>query len=157
MACLRCPLDAKADPVARLDVSVLQDNQAGRFCRWHLRPGRAREACQHRWQRGSFDASVTLAQLMDIADFGQIMPPKKYLARTQATFRTLCVYALRRLDALFIFFVDAVSEQQKAMTGRAELAYLSNPYRKLLEHIMQYYTILTALAGTMLVGLGCLP
>jgi len=100
---------------------------------------------------------VTLAQLMDIADAGQIMPPKKHLVRTQTTFRTLCAYALGRLDALFIFLVDAVSEEQKAMTGRAELAYLSNPYRKLLEHIMQYYTILTALAGTMLVCLGCLP
>jgi hypothetical protein len=42
------------------------------------------------------------------------------------------------------------------MTGGAELAYLSNPYRKLLEHIMQYYIILTALAGAMLVYLRCI-
>jgi uncharacterized protein (DUF1015 family) len=87
---LRCPADAKADPVARLDVSVLQDKLLAPLLgiddpRTSKRVdfvGGIRgpdELVKRVNAEGGVAFSmypVTLAQLMDIADAGQIMPPK---------------------------------------------------------------------------------
>jgi uncharacterized protein (DUF1015 family) len=87
---LRCPVDAKADPVARLDVSVLQDKLLAPLLgiddpRTSKRVdfvGGIRgpdELVKRINADGGVAFSmypVTLAQLMDIADAGQIMPPK---------------------------------------------------------------------------------
>ncbi|MBI5692714.1 MAG: DUF1015 domain-containing protein [Verrucomicrobia bacterium] len=87
---LRCPLDPKADPVARLDVSVLQDRLLApvlgiddpRTSKRIDFVGGIRgtgELVQRVDRDGGVAFSlypVTLAQLMDIADAGQIMPPK---------------------------------------------------------------------------------
>lgn len=87
---LRCPVDAKADPVARLDVSVLQDkllapllgiddprtSKRVDFVGGIRGPG---ELVRRVDADGGVAFSmypVTIAQLMDIADAGQIMPPK---------------------------------------------------------------------------------
>jgi uncharacterized protein (DUF1015 family) len=87
---LHCPADAKADPVARLDVSVLQDKLLAPLLgiddpRTSKRVdfvGGIRgpdELVKRVNADGGVAFSmypVTLAQLMDIADAGQIMPPK---------------------------------------------------------------------------------
>jgi uncharacterized protein (DUF1015 family) len=87
---LRCPAEAKADPVARLDVSVLQDKLLAPLLgiddpRTSKRVdfvGGIRgpdELVKRVNADGGVAFSmypVTLAQLMDIADAGQIMPPK---------------------------------------------------------------------------------
>jgi uncharacterized protein (DUF1015 family) len=87
---LRCPAEAKADPVARLDVSVLQDKLLAPLLgiddpRTSKRVdfvGGIRgpdELVKRVNAEGGVAFSmypVTLAQLMDIADAGQIMPPK---------------------------------------------------------------------------------
>jgi uncharacterized protein (DUF1015 family) len=87
---LRCPVDPKADPVARLDVSVLQDKLLAPLLgiddpRTSKRVdfvGGIRgpdELVKRVNAEGGVAFSmypVTLAQLMDIADAGQIMPPK---------------------------------------------------------------------------------
>ena len=87
---LRCPVDAQADPVARLDVSVLQDKLLAPLLgiddpRTSKRIdfiGGIRgtgELVQRVEAQGGVAFSlypVTIAQLMDIADAGQIMPPK---------------------------------------------------------------------------------
>ena len=87
---LRCPMDPGADPVARLDVSVLQNRLLAPILgiddprtskRIDFVGGirgtgelvRRVDAC------GGVAFSlfpVTIAQLMEIADAGQIMPPK---------------------------------------------------------------------------------
>jgi uncharacterized protein (DUF1015 family) len=87
---LRMPADAKADPVSRLDVSVLQD----KFLAPELGIEDVRTSKRIDFVGGirgpgelvkRVDADggvafsmypVTLTQLMDIADAGQIMPPK---------------------------------------------------------------------------------
>jgi uncharacterized protein (DUF1015 family) len=87
---LRCPADPQADPVARLDVSVLQDRLLGPILgiddprtskRIEFIGGiRGPEELVRRVDaRGGVAFSlypVTVSQLMDIADAGQIMPPK---------------------------------------------------------------------------------
>ncbi len=87
---LRCPAEAKADPVARLDVSVLQDKLLAPLLgvddpRTSKRidfVGGIRgpdELVKRVNADGGVAFSlypVTIAQLMDIADAGQIMPPK---------------------------------------------------------------------------------
>jgi uncharacterized protein (DUF1015 family) len=87
---LRCPVDPKADPVGRLDVSVLQDKLLAPLLgiddpRTSKRidfVGGIRgtgELVKRVDAEGGVAFSmfpVTLAQLMDIADAGQIMPPK---------------------------------------------------------------------------------
>jgi uncharacterized protein (DUF1015 family) len=87
---LRCPAETKADPVARLDVSVLQDKLLAPLLgiddpRTSKRVdfvGGIRgpdELVKRVNADGGVAFSmypVTLAQLMDIADAGQIMPPK---------------------------------------------------------------------------------
>ena len=87
---LRCPVDAKADPVGRLDVSVLQDKLLAPMLgiddpRTNKRidfVGGIRgtgELVKRVDAEGGVAFSlypVTLTQLMDIADAGQIMPPK---------------------------------------------------------------------------------
>ena len=87
---LRCPADAQADPVTRLDVSVLQDKLLAPllgvddprtskridFVGGIRGPG---ELVKRVDMQGGVAFSMyptTLAQLMDIADAGQIMPPK---------------------------------------------------------------------------------
>ena len=87
---LRCPAEAAADPVARLDVSVLQDKLLAPllgiddprtskrldFIGGIRGPG---ELVKRVDTQGGVAFSlypVTIAQLMDIADAGQIMPPK---------------------------------------------------------------------------------
>ena len=87
---LRCPLDPRADPVGRLDVSVLQDqllapllgiddprtSKRVDFVGGIRGPG---ELVKRVDAEGGVAFSlypVTLGQLMDIADAGQIMPPK---------------------------------------------------------------------------------
>ncbi len=87
---LKCPVDPKADPVGRLDVSVLQDrllapllgiddprtNKRIDFVGGIRGPG---ELVKRVDAEGGVAFSlypVTLQQLMDIADAGQIMPPK---------------------------------------------------------------------------------
>jgi uncharacterized protein (DUF1015 family) len=87
---LKCPVDPKADPVARLDVSVLQDRLLAPLLgiddpRTNKRidfVGGIRgtgELVKRVDAEGGVAFSlypVTLQQLMDIADAGQIMPPK---------------------------------------------------------------------------------
>jgi uncharacterized protein (DUF1015 family) len=87
---LRCPADPKADPVSRLDVSVLQDKLLAPLLgiddpRTSKRidfVGGIRgtgELVQRVNADGGVAFSlypVTIGQLMDIADAGQIMPPK---------------------------------------------------------------------------------
>ncbi len=87
---LRCPIDPQADPVARLDVSVLQDRLLAPILgiddpRTSKRIdfiGGIRgtgELVKRVDAQGGVAFSlypVTVAQLMDIADAGQIMPPK---------------------------------------------------------------------------------
>lgn len=87
---LRCAVDAKADPVARLDVSVLQDKLLAPLLgiddpRTSKRVdfvGGIRgtgELVKRVDSDGGVAFSmypVTIDQLMDIADAGQIMPPK---------------------------------------------------------------------------------
>jgi len=87
---LRCPLDPKANPVARLDVSVLQDKLLAPLLgiddpRTSKRidfVGGIRgtgELVKRVDSDGGVAFSMfptTVAQLMDIADAGQIMPPK---------------------------------------------------------------------------------
>jgi len=87
---LRCPVDPGSDPVARLDVSVLQDKLLAPllgvddprtskridFVGGIRGPG---ELVRRVVAQGGVAFSmypVTLGQLMDIADAGQIMPPK---------------------------------------------------------------------------------
>lgn len=87
---LKCPVDPKADPVSRLDVSVLQDQLLAPLLgiddpRTSKRVdfvGGIRgtgELVKRVDAEGGVAFSmypVTIAQLMDIADAGQIMPPK---------------------------------------------------------------------------------
>ena len=87
---LKCPVDPKADPVSRLDVSVLQDQLLAPLLgiddpRTSKRVdfvGGIRgtgELVKRVGAEGGVAFSmypVTIAQLMDIADAGQIMPPK---------------------------------------------------------------------------------
>ena len=87
---LRCPVDPKADPVGRLDVSVLQDKLLApvlgiddvRTSKRIDFVGGIRgtgELVKRVEADGGVAFSmfpVTLEQLMDIADAGQIMPPK---------------------------------------------------------------------------------
>jgi uncharacterized protein (DUF1015 family) len=87
---LKCPVDPKADPVSRLDVSVLQDKLLAPLLgiddpRTSKRidfVGGIRgtgELAQRVDADGGVAFSmypVTIGQLMDIADAGQIMPPK---------------------------------------------------------------------------------
>lgn len=87
---LKCPVDAKADPVARLDVSVLQDKLLAPLLgiddpRTSKRVdfvGGIRgtsELTQRVDAEGGVAFSMyptTVTQLMEIADAGQIMPPK---------------------------------------------------------------------------------
>lgn len=87
---LRCQAEPNADPVSRLDVSVLQDRLLGpvlgiadvRTSKRIDFVGGIRgtgELVQRVDAEGGVAFSmypVTLAQLMDIADAGQIMPPK---------------------------------------------------------------------------------
>lgn len=87
---LRCTAEAGADPVARLDVSVLQDKLLGPVLGIEdVRTSKridfvggirgAGELAKRVDAEGGVAFSmypVTLAQLMDIADAGQIMPPK---------------------------------------------------------------------------------
>ena len=87
---LRCPVDPNADPVGRLDVSVLQDqllapllgvddprtSRRVDFVGGIRGPG---ELARRVDTGGGVAFSlfpVTITQLMDIADAGQIMPPK---------------------------------------------------------------------------------
>jgi uncharacterized protein (DUF1015 family) len=87
---LKMPVDAKADPVARLDVSVLQDKLLApvlgiddpRTSKRIDFVGGIRGTGELE-KRVNADGGVsfsmypvTLDQLMDIADAGQIMPPK---------------------------------------------------------------------------------
>lgn len=87
---LRCPADSRAGPVARLDVSVLQDKLLAPILgiddprtskRIEFIGGirGAGELAKRVDTRGGVAFSmfpVTVDQLMDIADAGQIMPPK---------------------------------------------------------------------------------
>lgn len=87
---LKCPVEPKSDPVSRLDVSVLQDKLLApilgvddpRTSKKIDFVGGIRgtgELVKRVDQEGGAGFSlfpVTLAQLMDIADAGQIMPPK---------------------------------------------------------------------------------
>jgi len=87
---LRCPIDPAADPVARLDVSVLQDRLLAPILgiddprtskRIDFVGGiRGTDELVRRVDRAGGVAfsmyPVTVGQLMDIADAGQIMPPK---------------------------------------------------------------------------------
>ena len=72
---LRCSVPAGADPVSRLDVSVLQEKLLAPL----LGIDDPRELTKRVDARGGVAFSMyptTVAQLMDIADAGQIMPPK---------------------------------------------------------------------------------
>jgi uncharacterized protein (DUF1015 family) len=87
---LRCTADANADPVSRLDVSVLQDKLLGPvlgiadvrtskridFVGGIRGPGELVKRVDAEGGVAFSMFPVTLAQLMDIADAGQIMPPK---------------------------------------------------------------------------------
>ncbi|OHE85128.1 MAG: hypothetical protein A3G75_14840 [Verrucomicrobia bacterium RIFCSPLOWO2_12_FULL_64_8] len=87
---LQCPVDPRADPVARLDVSMLQDRLLAPILgiddprtskRVDFIGGiRGTDELEARVrQKGGVAFSmfpVTVGQLMDIADAGQIMPPK---------------------------------------------------------------------------------
>jgi len=87
---LKCPADAKADPVARLDVSVLQDKLLAPILGIDD-PRTSKRVDFVGGIRGTGELTkrvdadggvafsmypVTIDQLMDIADAGQIMPPK---------------------------------------------------------------------------------
>jgi uncharacterized protein (DUF1015 family) len=87
---LHCPVDALADPVGRLDVSVLQDKLLAPLLGIDD-PRTSKRLDFVGGIRGTADLikrvdaqggvafslyPVTVAQLMDIADAGQIMPPK---------------------------------------------------------------------------------
>jgi uncharacterized protein (DUF1015 family) len=87
---LRCPVGPNADPVARLDVSVLQDKLLAPLL-GITDPRTSKQVDFIGGIRGTADLvervdaqggvafslhPVTVAQLMDIADAGQIMPPK---------------------------------------------------------------------------------
>jgi uncharacterized protein (DUF1015 family) len=87
---LRCPVDPRADPVARLDVSVLQERLLGPvlgiadvrtskridFVGGIRGPGELVKRVDAHGGVAFSMFPVTVAQLMDIADAGQIMPPK---------------------------------------------------------------------------------
>ena len=87
---LRCAADANADPVSRLDVSVLQDRLLAPvlgiddvrtskridFVGGIRGPGELAKRVDAEGGVAFSMFPVTLAQLMDIADAGQIMPPK---------------------------------------------------------------------------------
>ena len=87
---LRCPADATADPVARLDVSVVQDKLLAPvlgiddprtskridFVGGIRGPGELVKRVEAEGGVAFSLFPVTIAQLMDIADAGQIMPPK---------------------------------------------------------------------------------
>ena len=87
---LRCPADLAVDPVARLDVSVLQnrllapilgveDPRTSKRIDFVGGIRGTEELVRRADARGGVAFSlfpVTVAQLMDIADAGQIMPPK---------------------------------------------------------------------------------
>jgi uncharacterized protein (DUF1015 family) len=87
---LRCPQDSEADPVSRLDVSVLQnrllapvlgidDPRTSKRVDFVGGIRGTAELVKRVDARGGVAFSlfpVTVAQLMDIADAGQIMPPK---------------------------------------------------------------------------------
>ena len=87
---LRCTADAKADPVARLDVSVLQDKLLAPvlgiadvrtskridFVGGIRGPGELVKRVDADGGVAFSMYPVTLNQLMDISDVGQIMPPK---------------------------------------------------------------------------------
>lgn len=87
---LKMPVDPKADPVSRLDVSVLQDKLLGPVLGIHdVRTDKRIDfvggirGTNELVKRVDADGGVafsmypvTLTQLMDIADAGQIMPPK---------------------------------------------------------------------------------
>ena len=87
---LRCTMDPKADPVARLDVSILQDRLLAPvlgiadvrtskridFVGGIRGPGELVKRVDAEGGVGFSMYPVTLDQLMDIADAGQIMPPK---------------------------------------------------------------------------------
>ncbi|MBI5769026.1 MAG: DUF1015 domain-containing protein [Verrucomicrobia bacterium] len=87
---LKCPVDPKADPVGRLDVSVLQDKLLASVLGIEdVRTSKridfvggirgTAELVKRVDTHGGVAFSmfpVTLDQLMDIADAGQIMPPK---------------------------------------------------------------------------------
>jgi uncharacterized protein (DUF1015 family) len=87
---LRCPADPKADPVSRLDVSVLQDKLLAPllgiadprtskridFVGGIRGPGELAKRVDAHGGVAFSMYPVTLDQLMDIADAGQIMPPK---------------------------------------------------------------------------------
>jgi uncharacterized protein (DUF1015 family) len=87
---LRCPVDPRADPVARFDVEVLQDRllapilgiddpRASKRIDFIGGIRGPEELARRVDARGGVAFSlypVTVTQLMDIADAGQIMPPK---------------------------------------------------------------------------------
>jgi uncharacterized protein (DUF1015 family) len=87
---LRCPVDAAADPVSRLDVSVLQSrllapllgidnprtNKRIDFVGGIRGPGELVKRVDARGGVAFSMYPVSIAQLLDIADAGQIMPPK---------------------------------------------------------------------------------
>jgi uncharacterized protein (DUF1015 family) len=87
---LRCPVDPKANPVAQLDVSVLQhrllapilgvdDPRTSKridFVGGIRGPGELVRRVDARGGVGFSLFPVAVGQLMDIADAGQIMPPK---------------------------------------------------------------------------------
>jgi uncharacterized protein (DUF1015 family) len=87
---LRCAADPQADPVSRLDVSVLQDRLLGPvlgiedvrtskridFVGGIRGPGELVKRVDAEGGVAFSMYPVTLTQLMDIADAGQIMPPK---------------------------------------------------------------------------------
>jgi uncharacterized protein (DUF1015 family) len=87
---LRCPADANADPVARLDVSVLQDkllapllgiddprtSKRVDFVGGIRGPGELERRVRADGGVAFSMFPTTVAQLMAIADAGQIMPPK---------------------------------------------------------------------------------
>ncbi len=87
---LQCPIDPTADPVARLDVSVLQDKLLGPvlgitdvrtskridFVGGIRGPGELLKRVDADGGVAFSMYPVTLAQLMDISNAGQIMPPK---------------------------------------------------------------------------------
>jgi uncharacterized protein (DUF1015 family) len=87
---LRMPTDSNADPVSRLDVSVLQDKLLAPvlgiddvrtskridFIGGIRGPGELTRRVDAEGGVAFSMFPVTLAQLMDIADAGQIMPPK---------------------------------------------------------------------------------
>jgi uncharacterized protein (DUF1015 family) len=87
---LRCPADPAADPVGRLDVSVLQnrllapilgvdDPRTSKridFVGGIRGPGELIKRVDAHGGVGFSLFPVTVGQVMDIADAGQIMPPK---------------------------------------------------------------------------------